>query len=133
MPRGDLEVIRAGVEAVNRGDMDAWLETIHPEIEFVDPPDTPDDSSGTGREAALASIKRMLDVAEEVHAEIEEVTETEDGRLLVTTRVLARGKGSGVPLEFVRWDLITVRDEMIARNEIYLDRAEALAAAGLEP
>jgi ketosteroid isomerase-like protein len=125
----DVDVIRDAIDAINRGDLGAWVETLHPDFEFQDPPEMPDDSSGTGREAALASLKRMLDVADEVRIEIKDITTLDDGRVLLAIRVSARGKRSGVPGEFDRWDLVTIRDGRFSRTEIYLDRDRAFAAA----
>ena len=119
------------IEALNRGDFDAWLDTLHADFEFQDPPEMPDDSSGSGREAALASLKRMFDVADDVRIAVSEITALDDGRLLLETRVSARGKGSGAPVEFDRWDVMTIRDGKVSRAEIYLDHDQALNAAGL--
>ena len=42
-----------------------------------------------------------------------------------------RGSASGVELEQRNWAVVTVRDGLVARTEIYLDPAEALQAAAL--
>jgi ketosteroid isomerase-like protein len=131
MPEESVELVRGAIDAINRGDLDAWLDTLHPDFEFQDPPEMPDDSSGSGRKAALASLKRMLDLAEDVLIEVKEITTLDDGRILLATRVSARGAGSGVPVEFDRWDLMTIRDGKFSRAEVYLDRDHALEAAGL--
>jgi ketosteroid isomerase-like protein len=131
MPEGDVELVREAIDAINRGDLDSWLDMLHPDFEFQDPPEMPDDSSGTGREAALESLMRMLELADDVRIDTQQITTLDDGRVLLATRVSARGKGSGVPVEFNRWDLMTIRDGKFSRAEVYLDRDHALAAAGL--
>jgi ketosteroid isomerase-like protein len=37
MSQENVEVVRRGYEAFNRGDFDAAMEVVHPEIEFVLP------------------------------------------------------------------------------------------------
>ena len=54
------------------------------------------------------------------------------GRVLVLTRDHARPKGSDVEVSFLGAPVWTVRDGKVARIEFYWNRAEGLAAAGLE-
>jgi ketosteroid isomerase-like protein len=53
-------------------------------------------------------------------------------RVLVLSRQSGRGKRSGVPLDTEYGDIFTIRDGKIVRWELYMERADALAAAGLE-
>jgi ketosteroid isomerase-like protein len=128
----NVEALRAQIDALNRGDLDAWLEGFDPDVEFIMPPEWPDLQEGRGRKAALASMQMALDVAEDVRIELREITELLDGPdLLLSTHITARGAGSGLPISFNRYDLITMRAGKIFRDEIFLDRAQALEAAGL--
>jgi ketosteroid isomerase-like protein len=124
--------IREQVEALSRGDWEAWLKGFDPEVEFRMPREWPDEVQGKGREAALASMKGALDVAENLDIEIRDITELDTpDRLLVSTHVRATGAGSGVPMGFDRYDLIRMRGGKVYRDEIFLSREEALEAAGL--
>ncbi len=132
MSEENVEALRAQVDALNRGDLDAWLEGFDPEVVFRLPPEWPDEGEGKGREAALASMKGALAVAEGVDISVRAITELDSpDRLLVSTHIVATGAGSGVPLEFDRYDLITMRDGRVYRDEIFLNREQALEAAGL--
>ena len=51
--------------------------------------------------------------------------------VLVATRFLAEGRGSGVPVEAMVYNLWTVRRAKAVRVFGYLDRSRALEAAGL--
>jgi ketosteroid isomerase-like protein len=53
-------------------------------------------------------------------------------RVVVLVRVLARGGSSGVTLDRETAHIWTVRDGRVTRCEVYLDRSEALAVAGLQ-
>jgi ketosteroid isomerase-like protein len=68
---------------------------------------------------------------ESYHAEIEDVIDAHEGRVLVLTRDYARPKGSDAEVYFVGAPVWTVRDGKVSRIEFYWNRAEGLAAAGL--
>jgi ketosteroid isomerase-like protein len=132
MSEENVKALRAQVDALNRGDLDAWLEGFDPEVEFREPPEWPGGEVGRGREAALTTMRRAIEDAEDLNIEIEGIEELDTpDRLFLTTHVTARGKGSGIPIEFNRYDVIKMRDGKILDSEIYLNREEALEAAGL--
>jgi ketosteroid isomerase-like protein len=58
---------------------------------------------------------------------------SEPGMVLVLARTFVRGKGSGVEVDIPVAHLLTLRDGKVARFEVFTDRDEALAAAGLAP
>jgi ketosteroid isomerase-like protein len=51
--------------------------------------------------------------------------------VVVSVRVVARGRGSGIPVNQQVFSVITVRDGKVARIHDYIERAIALEAAGL--
>jgi len=51
---------------------------------------------------------------------------------VVFVRVVARGVGSGLPIELPDAHVVTVRDGRITSSHVYRDRSEALEAAGVE-
>jgi len=53
-------------------------------------------------------------------------------QVVVFGRVVAKGRGSGAPIERASAVVLTVRDGRIASSQVYPDRAEALKAVGLE-
>ena len=63
--------------------------------------------------------------------EVEEITEASDHRVLIGIRGSARGKASGVETELRSWQVFTFVDGKAASREIFLNRDEALEAAGL--
>jgi ketosteroid isomerase-like protein len=132
MSEENVEALRAQIDALNRRDLDAWLKGFDPDVEFTMPSEWPDHQEGRGREAALASMQMALDVAEDVRIEVQDITPLRSpDRLLVSTHVAAIGAGSGVPIEFDRYDLMTMRNRKVYRDQIFLNRKEALEAAGL--
>jgi ketosteroid isomerase-like protein len=68
---------------------------------------------------------------ESYHAEIEDVIDAGEGRVLVLTRDYARPKGADHEVKFIGAPVWTVREGKVARIEFYWNRAEGLAAVGL--
>ena len=129
MTDDDLERIRAGYRAWNEGRLDAFL---HPDVEWTTPPEVPGGGTFAGREATLAFLRNfegttgILDLS----FEIEEIIPA-DGRYLIVS--VARGRSaSGVDVPAHNWfHLVTLQDGGLRRAELFLDRAQANAAAGL--
>jgi ketosteroid isomerase-like protein len=67
---------------------------------------------------------------ESYHAEVEDVIDAREGRVLVLTRDHARPKGASADVYFCGAPVWTVRERKVARIEFYWNRAEGLAAAG---
>ena len=132
MSHENVEIVRKQIDDLRRRDWEAWVEAFDPEVEFRLPPEWPDEEAGTGRDAALASMKGTLELVDDLDIDIHEIRELEDGRLLVSGHVAAKGGGSGGPVAFDRYDILTMRDQKIVRSEIFLDRKQALEAAGLQ-
>jgi ketosteroid isomerase-like protein len=84
-----------------------------------------------GREQLLRAAADFIDTVGEWRIEVEELIDGDRNRVLAILRVLARGRGSGVPVYQRVFSVITVRDGRIARIHDYTDRAKALEATGL--
>jgi ketosteroid isomerase-like protein len=63
--------------------------------------------------------------------ELEEIRELQDGRVLVLTRSRSRSKGAGLEINGEDGLIFRVDNDRIVRFEQYLDRNEALEAAGI--
>jgi ketosteroid isomerase-like protein len=132
MSQDNLATLRDQIDALVQGDLERWLQGFDPDVEFRMPPEWPDESMGKGPDAALASMRGTLELAEGLEIDLREVTELDDpDRLLIYTHIAATAIGSGVPVEFDRYDLLTMRNGKVFRDEIYLTREQALEAAGL--
>jgi ketosteroid isomerase-like protein len=131
MSQRDREMIaslRRGYEAFNRGDFDAAMAVVHPEIEFALPGRR---LPLSGKEAVRAWMEP--DAFEEQEIEPLEFTVKGD-KVLVRTRVRARGAGSGMALEVQVCAVWTLdADGLATRVETFGvgEEAKALEAAGL--
>jgi ketosteroid isomerase-like protein len=84
-----------------------------------------------GREQLLRAAADWIETVDGWQIEVEDVIDGTGDRVVVTVRVVARGRGSGVPVYQRVFSVITVRDGKIALIHDYTDRAKALEAAGL--
>jgi ketosteroid isomerase-like protein len=57
----NVEIVRAGFEAWNAGDMDAYRELLHPEVTMRAPPRWPEPGPFVGRDAVLRQCIRLRD------------------------------------------------------------------------
>ena len=135
MSRENAEIIRRAVAAMNRRDLDAFIACLHPDVEWEESTDAFPGLTGTycGR----ARVRRwaeqaVLELWASLELEIEEITETGDGRVLLETLVTARGTASGVDTEIRAWQLFWFADERISRRRgPFWDRDVALEAVGV--
>jgi len=134
MSQENVEVVREVVDAVNRGDPDAFIACLRPDVVWEERTDAWPGFRGVYRGRAEAREwfeVVVLEVWESFHIEIEEITEASDGRVFFGTLITARGGGSGVETEIRAWGVLWLADGKIARRQVFWTRDEALAAAGL--
>jgi hypothetical protein len=82
-----------------------------------------------GRDGYLRLWQYWLDAFWDIQWEPEEILDFGD-RFLVTTQQRGRGSGSGVAVSEPVFQLFTLRQGLIVRQEDFLDRSEALEAVG---
>lgn len=127
--------VSGGLAVLNRRDLTAFELFVHPEIESVNTSGVVGiaglPAGSRGREEWLAAQTRWLTDWEEFRYEATEVIDLRDDRLLLLGRVRATAGGSGIVVDS-EWGLLaTISRGLLARESNYLDRAEALEAAGL--
>jgi hypothetical protein len=119
--------------AFNRRDFAMVLVGHDPEIEYrpsrdLTPPDF--DALFRGREGYLRLWRFWLDAFGDIRWEPEEVLDFGE-RFLVTTQQRGRGSGSGVDVSEPVFQLFTLREGLVVRQQDFLDLSEALEAARL--
>jgi ketosteroid isomerase-like protein len=134
MPSANVDLVRSICAAWERGDFSSteWQE---PEIEFVIA-DGPTPGSWTGAAGIADGWGDFLSAWEDVRQDTEEYRELDGERVLVLTRLMARGKSSGLEVGVMRTKqagLFHVRGGKVTRLVYYLDREQALADLGLAP
>jgi ketosteroid isomerase-like protein len=130
MSQENLVAFRRNNEAVSRGDIEAALATLDPDIEFIP------------RRAAVQGVYRGYEGMRQFFAEnaenfdlyqvsYQEVRDFGD-RLIAFGSVRARGKESGVEVTTPTSMVATFRDGKMLRAEDFAERSEALKAVRLE-
>jgi ketosteroid isomerase-like protein len=129
MPEEAIEIVRAAFEPFARGDFSAIAE-MPDEFELVLAPEMPDAGTYTG-EDARRWIFAWVDSFERLTQELMKLVDAGEGRVLA--EFIQRGwtVGSDIPVELPTWSLTTIRDGNFARTELFVNRDDAVAAAGL--
>jgi hypothetical protein len=130
-------VVRQGIEAFNRGDFELLFVGFDPAIEFVFaeslaegyvPPDLVGVHRGHG--GYLRMREGLTEAWEDIKLEPEEVIDFGD-RLLTAGRVTANARHTRITLDTPLFSVATLRRGLVVRQRDFLDRAQALEAAGL--
>src|SRR5215208_8349144 len=96
MSQENVEVIRAGYAAWAKRDLNAWLETLHPEVEFQTSGLFPDLAPiYRGHRGMRSFWESMLAPWESFRLDVERIVE-DDECAAVAIRFRAQGRGSGV-------------------------------------
>ena len=134
--RGAIRILAPrALEMLNRRDLEAFSTFVHPEIESVNTPQVVAlgglVAGSRGRETWVEGQRRWLADWGELRYEPDEVLDLGDDRFLLLGRARGIGRGSGIEID-TEWGLLaTVSDGLLAREQNFLDKAEALDAAGL--
>jgi ketosteroid isomerase-like protein len=132
MSEENVGVIFEHIEAFNRGDVEALVATVSPDVEWEDAmfwSEVP--RIYRGRDEVRDWFRRVLEPWESIHGEPGEIREGSDGRVLVGGVITARGRESGAEASLGGWFVFWVADGISIKRRVFLDRAEALEAAGL--
>ena len=129
MSRENVEIVRAGFAAWNRGDMDSFRELHHPDVILRSPADWPEPGPFIGRDAAMQQYHALRQAWDSDSAET--VGDFIDAGDRVVVRYLWHTKGHGPDSRLEASCAVTLRDGKIFLFEVFRDHAEALRAAGL--
>jgi ketosteroid isomerase-like protein len=129
----NVEAFRSGMEAYNRRDVDAFLQTFDPMAEIHPLTLAMFGQEGTvyrGHEGIRQFIRDVDEVLPQTQVEVMEIRDLGE-RLVASGRVHARGRASGVEVESPIGWIIDFSGGRVIRMRDYLDPKEALEAAGL--
>ena len=126
MSQENVELVRRSLEAYKRGDLDAALADTHPEIDWRPFEEAP--MRGVG--AVRAYLTRWEDEWEELETSPEEFIDVGD-HVVAVVHFRGRGRGSGIDVEARSYSVYTFRDGKTVRMEEFIERQDALSAAGL--
>ena len=119
------------VDVLDPATLAVVFDSFHPEIEVREDPLFPEAGLYRGLDAVRGYLEQLAESFDRFTFEAEDFVDAGEDRALVLFRARMRGKGSGATVEARPGWIYTIRDGKTARIEAYLDRGEALAAAGL--
>jgi ketosteroid isomerase-like protein len=129
------ELVRSLYEAFNRGDLEAALSRIHPEMELrlamepVEPVVEGSRRELRGRDGARRFFELLETSWEEVRVEVKEIIEGAGDRLICFETWIVRGD-QDIEVETELVDVYGFRDGLIASCDGFRDKNEALDAFG---
>jgi ketosteroid isomerase-like protein len=130
MSRENVEVVRRIYEALNRGDMDAMLANLHPDVELVRTGVFPGlDPVYRGHDGARRFWQDFRGPWESLSIAVHELRDCGE-RVLALFTFEARGR-DGLELRRQAAQVVTIRDGLTVRGENHGDWATALEAVGL--
>ena len=129
MARSNIDVVRATVDAFNRGDFETALALCTEDVEFDWSRRLLDGEVFHGHEGVRRFMQNALEIFDEIHIPAEDVTDLGDDTVLLAGRARFRGHASGLDVEAYAANLWTLRDGKVSRFRFYQTKEDALADA----
>lgn len=131
MSQENVEVFRRGIEAANRSDTGAFLELLHPEVEWHTVlPMVGGDAIYRGIDGVRGLLEDVWGVLAATTYEFPDIRDLGD-RLIAIGRIRVTGEASGAAIDSPFAYLIEFRDGKPCLIRSFLDPNKALEAAGL--
>jgi len=129
MSQENVEIVRAGIDAWNAGDMDALRETYDPGAIMRVPESWPEPGPYVGREAVMRQFEQARETWDADAIEL--IGDFVHAADRVVARSIWRGIGHGPDSNMELSVVYTVRKGRVLYQEFFWDYAEALEAVGL--
>jgi ketosteroid isomerase-like protein len=129
MSEENVEITRRGYEAYSRGDLDAVLDDVHPEM--ITYRADPDGSIFKGPDGFLAAIAEWVEDFDQFTITPKEFIDANESQVVVRVHQTAVGKQSGASIESDFWFVHTVNAGKITRLDMFVTKGQAQEAAGL--
>ena len=126
----NVKFVLDGYARFNAGENEAGLWFYSPDAEYHAAREDPDSAIHRGIDAVRRQFQSWFDAYPDLTVEPLDAKASGD-QVFLWVRFSGHGAESGIPMEMELAHLITIRDGRAARTVEYMDRAEALEAAGL--
>jgi ketosteroid isomerase-like protein len=125
----DLELLAHGYARFDARDFDGVAALAAPDIHAHIPMSMANAGDYHGPDEFRLMLERWTSVWGEYRNELIDITEVAPGRVVVTLRFIARGAGSGVPVDQTQAQLIEIRDGRMTHWRLFHDRESAMQHA----
>lgn len=125
----NADIVIRGFDALTRGDLGALLATLHTDV-YWQPlmSRTPGEDAFRGHEGVTEWWRRLHELTPDVESQIDDVVERGD---VVYVEGSLGTAAAGVPAQTMAW-VVRLRQGKVDRMDVFTDRDEARAAAGLD-
>jgi ketosteroid isomerase-like protein len=128
----NVEVVRGLIDASGRGDLDAVMAALDPEVVWTPVESDPDYRVHRGSDDVRAWLVEWGEALPDMHWEAERILDAGGGVVLALVRAVGTGAVSGLDVGTPTYAVVfEVRSDRIVEIREYADRSEALEAAGL--
>jgi ketosteroid isomerase-like protein len=127
-----VELVREAIAAFAREDFRVAGSFVHPDVVSIRNPPLPDPQTYRGMDGVLQMYADWTAEFGDFEMEVGE-TAASGPHVVVELVQQAKGRASGALVEGSFWAVYTVTDGKISRQDVYIDRSQARAAAGLAP
>jgi ketosteroid isomerase-like protein len=133
MSAQNIEIVRGAYDAFNHKGREEMLEFLHEDIVW-DESDLPARRPGIyhGHEGVTRLLEENAVLWDNINVAIDEILEGADDKVIAFIRAGGTGRNTGVDVELASAQVWTMRDGKAAHVRLYLDREEALEAAGVQ-
>ena len=129
MSQENVEIVRRLVAAVNAHDLEGYLACCREDVKLYLPGAGQLYEGPDGIERWFADIE---DSGPDFHLDLRDVKAISDNQVLALLHATSTGRASGVPVTAESTNIYDLIDGKAKRIRIFLDRAHALKAVGLE-
>jgi ketosteroid isomerase-like protein len=130
MSQENFKVVREAVAALNQRDVDAYVACCADDVRLL-PPTAAVEGAYEGRSGIRRFFADIQDAVPDFRLNVERMEAIGPDRVLVSFRATASGRSSGVGAAFPATTVYDLAGGKIKRARVFLDRDEAIQAAGL--
>ena len=132
MSQENVDLVRRFIDAWSAHDREQMLGYLHPDAVFHSAVTNLAGQTFEGRDEIVAVFDRWEEEWSEIYWEVDEFIDVDDHHVVTLHRVIATGRITGIQTVRELGGLIEIRDGLVVKQWIYLDRDEALEAAGVK-
>ncbi len=131
MSQQNVETVREAFEAVNRGEIERFLERVHPDFEVeISPELSAEPDSYRGQEGMRRYFRSFEDAMDEIRFQPERIWDAGES-VVVHARLTAKGRHTAIPVTQQFVQVWTMHEGRAMHVRTYASTSEALQAAGL--
>jgi ketosteroid isomerase-like protein len=136
MSQENVEIVRRAIGVMSQDAAEdeartAAVQRLAPGVEFEEDPRFPEARTYRGRVEVLSYFTEFVSQFEHFVLDVEDLVASGTDDVLCCLHIHGRGKGSSAAFDVRAGWIFTVRDGEVVRIRAFLNRAEALEAAGL--